>query len=84
MPDDGVRRELVEGEVITTPSDSGRHGWVGLDIMGPLNVWVKQRGLGQTFQAETGFLQAREPDTVRAPDGAFIAADRFPDLEPPG
>ena len=30
------------------------------------------------FAAGTGFLLARDPDTVRAPDVAFTSAERFP------
>jgi Uma2 family endonuclease len=29
-----------------------------------------------TFGAETGFVLAREPDTVRAPDAAFVSTQR--------
>jgi hypothetical protein len=33
--------------------------------------------LGETFAAETGFLIASNPDTVRAPVAAFVSADRL-------
>jgi Uma2 family endonuclease len=32
---------------------------------------------GETYAAQTGFLIARNPDTVRAPDVAFIQASRL-------
>ena len=35
-------------------------------------------GLGTTYAAETGFLLSRNPDTVRAPDVAFVRAGRPP------
>jgi len=38
---------------------------------------VKEQNLGQVFCAETGFLLARDPDTVRAPDIAFVHKDRL-------
>jgi len=39
------------------------------------------RGSGKVFGAETGFFVARDPDTVLAPDIAFIRADRLPPPE---
>jgi len=38
---------------------------------------VQQR-IGKLFFAETGFLLSRDPDTVRAPDIAFIHKDHLP------
>lgn len=36
------------------------------------------RGLGKISMAETGFLVSRAPDTVRAPDLAFVSKARLP------
>jgi Uma2 family endonuclease len=38
---------------------------------------VDEHDLGAVYAAETGFLLARNPDTVRAPDVAFVRADRL-------
>ena len=40
--------------------------------------------MGETFAAETGFLVGRNPDTVLAPDFAFVAKERLPDPLPKG
>src|SRR3990172_3882680 len=45
---------------------------------------VDERGLGEVLAAETGFKLASNPDTVRAPDVAFIRSDRLPDPPPAG
>jgi Uma2 family endonuclease len=45
---------------------------------------VAEKRLGRTFGAETGFIIARNPDTVRAPDVAFITTARMPDPFPAG
>ena len=37
---------------------------------------VKVHGLGTVVAAETGFLLASDPDTVRAPDVGFVRATR--------
>jgi Uma2 family endonuclease len=47
-----------------------------------LGRFVEEHQLGRMFMAETGFLIARDPDTVRAPDIAFIRSDHLPDDEP--
>ena len=38
---------------------------------------VQTNGLGQVYAAETGFKLASNPDTVRAPDAAFIRRERL-------
>jgi Uma2 family endonuclease len=39
-------------------------------------VYVRAHGLGRVFAEETGFLLATQPDTVRAPDVAFVRRER--------
>lgn len=43
-----------------------------MNLAAPLHQYVKANHLGEVFAAETGFLIARNPDTVRAPDVAFV------------
>jgi Uma2 family endonuclease len=74
---DGVRRELVRGEVRAMPPAGGEHGSVSADIATDINVFVRKRKLGRVFAAETGFVVAHDPDTVRAPDCAFVRAERL-------
>ena len=38
---------------------------------------IAAHGLGEVFAVKTGFLLARNPGTVRAPDIAFVSAERF-------
>ncbi len=45
---------------------------------------VRANELGVVYAAETGFTVSRHPDTVRAPDVAFIRRDRLPSPEPTG
>ena len=51
------------------------------DTVGALHVilgaYIRAQHLGKIYGAETGFLLARNPDTVRAPDIAFIQASRL-------
>jgi Uma2 family endonuclease len=58
-------------------SPSGaRHGQVAAQIIGSLAPYVKKKTLGAVYAAEAGFRIARNPDTVRAPDAAFVRAER--------
>ena len=70
--------ELVAGEFRTLVPPGGYHGQIAYDIGFALGQHVKARGLGRLFAAETGFLLSRDPDTVRAPDVAFLCPDRAP------
>ena len=76
MPDDGWRYELVEGELRRMAPAGHEHGRVTLNLTWRLGQHVSTHRLGTVFAAETGFLIKRDPDTVRAPDVAFIAAGR--------
>jgi Uma2 family endonuclease len=77
MPDDGFRYELVRGELRQMPPAGGEHGLVAVDAATSLNQYVKAHNLGRVFAAETGFKLASSPDTVRAPDVAFVRRERF-------
>lgn len=77
MSHDGVRRELVRGEVREMPPAGGEHGAITSNLHAPLHAFVRENKLGRVFAAETGFLVERNPDTVRAPDCAFVSAGRL-------
>jgi Uma2 family endonuclease len=76
LPDDGMRYELVRGELRVMVPRGAEHGRVAATVAGLLFVHARETGAGITFAAETGFLLARDPDTVRAPDAAFVASER--------
>ena len=82
LPHDGQRHELVEGELRTMPPAGGEHGILAMDIGARLHAHVRPRQLGYVFAAETGFRIHRDPDTVLAPDAAFVTAERLADLLP--
>jgi Uma2 family endonuclease len=82
LPRDGNRYELVAGELRQMTPSGWRHGAIGGNLHALLGAFVLENRLGQMFFAETGFLLARDPDTVRAPDVAFIRRDRLPTILP--
>jgi Uma2 family endonuclease len=77
MPDDGVRRELVGGELREMAPSGRTHGRVAMKFSWPLGQFVEENDLGEVYAAETGFLLATDPDTVRAPDAAYVARTRL-------
>ena len=72
MPDDGPRQELVKGELREMAPAGDEHGYLALRVASRLERYVDANNLGRTYTAETGFKIASDPDTVRAPDTAFV------------
>jgi Uma2 family endonuclease len=82
LPDKHV--ELVRGVLVVREPAGYRHGATGTRLTKLLADHVDARGLGRVIAGETGFKLGANPDTVRAPDVAFIRSDRLPDHEPLG
>src|SRR5690348_1328807 len=81
MPSD-ARFELVRGELIPMSPTSANHGKYTQRLAGYLTVFVRDHDLGLDFAAETGFLLARNPDEVLAPDWSFVTKVRLPSRLP--
>ncbi|HEY8600683.1 MAG TPA: Uma2 family endonuclease [Thermomicrobiales bacterium] len=77
LPDDGQRRELIAGELRTMSPSGEEHGGLAAMFTTYLNSYVLAHRLGRVFAAETGFLIATDPDTVRAPDVAFVRSEQM-------
>ncbi len=82
LPD--KRTELVGGVLVVREPAGYRHGEVAARLAQVLMDHVDRENLGRVLAAETGFKLASDPDTVRAPDVAFISRDRLPDPSPTG
>jgi len=76
LPDDGWRYELVRGELRKMSPSGAEHGVIATQIIVSLGAFVKAHSLGRVYASETGFRISRQPDTVRAPDAAFVRAER--------
>ena len=72
---EGERTELVRGDLIVMTPAGGRHGQVAHRVGLVIGNHFLDRNLGRVFAAETGFLLQRDPDTVRAPDAAFVSVE---------
>ena len=72
LPRGQFRHELVNGELKTTSLAGHLHGSTTAGLGARLARYVREHGLGQVYAAGTGFRLTANPDTVRAPDVAFV------------
>ncbi len=59
----------------------GRHGRIAGRAFKLLANHVDDKKLGVAFAAETGFRISSDPDTVRAPDAAFVCREKMDQLD---
>ena len=69
------RCELIRGEFRQLIPPGYEHGKVTVNVAAALKTFVSPGRLG-TVIGEVGFHLERDPDTVRAPDVAFLSAGR--------
>lgn len=76
----GKQVELVRGEVVVREPPAAWHGGISNNVAFRLTAFVRKRDLGAVFGQDTGFQIAADPDTVRAPDLAFVGAERTAEI----
>ena len=82
---EGVRGELIRGELSETMPAGHRHGKILMKLAVRLGAFVEPRKLGALVGSDSGVLLERDPDTVREPDIAFFSAEKIPlDADIPG
>jgi Uma2 family endonuclease len=72
----GKWTELVRGHLVVSEPPGTYHGIVSANVVAALATFVRARRAGVVTAQDTGFLIATDPDTVRAPDAAFLDRDR--------
>ena len=80
LPDDGTRYELHGGYLVAEPAPGPRHGRIEVWLGAALVAHVRETSSG-VVMTNTTFVLARGPDTVRAPDIAFVTAERYRALD---
>lgn len=76
MPDDSVRHELLRGELQAMSPPGDEHGALALEIGTYLRLFVRQHQIAGHVTVETGYILARDPDSVFAPDVAYVSKAR--------
>ncbi|MGB7926372.1 MAG: Uma2 family endonuclease [Pyrinomonadaceae bacterium] len=76
MPSDNFRYELRKGALIKMSPAGFEHGAIAAALTVLLGQYIKANRLGVYCGAETGFKLASDPDTVLAPDFAFVRRER--------
>ena len=80
----GKRAELIRGRLVVSEPAGAQHGAVANRLAVLITVHVDRLELGRVYAAETGFWIEDDPDTVRAPDVAFVSRKRLPENDPTG
>ena len=73
----GKTAELVRGVLIVREPPGTGHGVRSARLLYRVAEFVVRHDLGEVIAQATGFKIERDPDTVRAPDAAFVARDRL-------
>ena len=77
LPLPGKQAELIRGRLVVREPPGTWHGALAARLSARLSVFAERLGLGAVFSQDTGFKIASHPDTVRAPDVAFIKRERL-------
>ena len=76
LPDDGCKRELVDGEITVTSPAGPPHGRTNTRLSARLQMWAERHELGDVYCSSTGFWMSS--GNLRVPDVSFIARARLP------
>ena len=76
LDDDSCRHELVAGVIVAEPFPTHDHDRTFRRVLRLLGDFAESHELGEVF-GETGYVLARDPDTVRGPDVSFISRERL-------
>jgi Uma2 family endonuclease len=80
----GQRTELIRGQLVVREPSGFAHGEVEARLGSLIAAFVYPRDLGHVASGDPGFKLESNPDTVRAPDVAFVRKDRLGKTTPMG
>ena len=80
---EGVRGELILGELCETMPAGGLHGQVAMLTGRLLMNFVMPRRMGTVFGTDAGVVLQNGPDIVREPDVAYYSAAKVTLNQPP-
>lgn len=80
LDDDSCRHQLVAGVIVAEPFPTLGHDRTFRRLLRLLGDFVEAHALGEVC-GETGFVLARDPDTILGPDLAFISRERLKNVD---
>ena len=83
FPEDGILRELVDGELREWMAPAPENGAIELDLAAELRQFVKEHSLGHTMSGEVRFRIKGDHHHIRMADVAFVAAAKYSTGRPP-
>lgn len=72
----GKSTELICGQLLVREPPGSSHGRIAATLAYFITDFARRNRLGVVFAQDTGFKIESDPDTVRAPDVAFLAQER--------
>ncbi len=80
----GRATELIRGHLVVRETPGTRHGVIAANLCYFLTDFVRRHRLGVVSAQDTGFKIETNPDTVRAPDVAYVSRERVGAITPRG
>jgi Uma2 family endonuclease len=77
MPDNGKGYELIRGELHPMAPAGQEHSNLGIVLGSLLHAFVRKNQLGAVTGSDGGYILAKSPETVRAPDLGFVRQERL-------
>ena len=78
MPEINRPYEIIDGELLPSPTPLPVHQRIALNIVMALHPYVQAKDLGVVFYAPVDIIVQRHPLRTRQPDVLFIHKDRLP------
>jgi Uma2 family endonuclease len=75
LPDDGQRYEIIDGELLMSPSPTSYHQIISINLFKALDGYVSKRNMGRVFYAPLDVVLSMK-DVVQ-PDLMYISSDRL-------
>ena len=76
LPEINRRYEIIDGEIIMSPSPNLDHQWLILSLAYPIREYVLENKLGHVFVAPSDVKISESPFHTRQPDCLFISTKR--------
>ena len=76
LPETKKRYEIVDGVLTIPPAPTADHQWLMMEILRPLDDFVRARDLGVVLPVPVDLLIQREPLRTRQPDILYLSVER--------